>query len=236
MLLRMSQRLHFWTKFCNMLTLIISWVHLCASKSWVPKYLLTNPLRFKTRTSLSLLSHVGRRIRDGEHEVWRSRSFAWSDWDIVVLNIIVHGHKFPVFECDIFTYYVSILIYSILRLWVMWNLFMCSLDHCSMNYNWFIFHLASCVAEVCLDLFSWWVHWLYSLFSTSLLLWTWSLFIWSWSKREKEVLIQCFGYGPCLLHHGVRLPCKHDFQLDGFYPCFEMSYFDGPHFFVVEHV
>jgi hypothetical protein len=31
--------------------------------------------------SLSLLSYVGRRIRDGEHELWWSRSFAWSDWD-----------------------------------------------------------------------------------------------------------------------------------------------------------
>ncbi len=29
--------------------------------------------------SLSLLSYVGRRIWDGEHELWWSRSFAWSD-------------------------------------------------------------------------------------------------------------------------------------------------------------
>jgi hypothetical protein len=56
------------------------------------------------------------------------------------------------------------------------------------------------------------------------------LFIWSWSNGEKEVLCQCFGYDPCLLHHVVHFPCRHDFQLDGFYPCFEMSCFDGPHF------
>jgi hypothetical protein len=32
--------------------------------------------------SLSLLSYVGRRIWDREHEFWWSQSFAWSDWDI----------------------------------------------------------------------------------------------------------------------------------------------------------
>jgi hypothetical protein len=44
---------------------------LCVSKSWVPKYSLTNSLGSKTWTSLSLylLSYVGRRIRDGEHEL-----------------------------------------------------------------------------------------------------------------------------------------------------------------------
>jgi hypothetical protein len=47
----------------------------------------------------------------------------------------------------------------------MWNLFMCSLDHCSMYYNCFILHLAPCVGEVCYDLFLWWVHWLFNLFS-----------------------------------------------------------------------
>jgi hypothetical protein len=31
--------------------------------------------------SLSPLSYIGRRIRNGEHELWWSRSFAWSDWD-----------------------------------------------------------------------------------------------------------------------------------------------------------
>jgi hypothetical protein len=41
------------------------------SKSWVPKYSLANPLGSKTWTtlSLSLLSYVGRRIWDGEHEL-----------------------------------------------------------------------------------------------------------------------------------------------------------------------
>jgi hypothetical protein len=63
-----------------------------------------------------------------------------------------------------------------------------SLDHHSMLYNCSILHLASCAGEVCWDLFPWWVHWLFTLFSASLLLWTWSLFIWSWSKRDIEVL------------------------------------------------
>jgi hypothetical protein len=84
MFLRETERLHFWSKFCILLTSMISWVHLCVSKSCVPKYLPTNPLESKTRTSplsLSLLSHVGWRFWDGEHELWRSQSFAWSDWD-----------------------------------------------------------------------------------------------------------------------------------------------------------
>jgi hypothetical protein len=109
----------------------------------------------------------------------------------------------------------SILIHSLLCLLIVRSLFMCSLDHCSMYYNCSILYLASCVGEVCLDLFPWWVHWLFSLFS---LLWTWLLFIWSWSKREKNVLYQCFGYDPCLLRHGVHFPCRHDFQLDGSTP------------------
>jgi hypothetical protein len=51
----------------------------------------------------------------------------------------------------------------------MWNLFLYSIDHCSMCYNCSILHLDSCVGEVCLDLFPSWFHWLFSLFSTSLL-------------------------------------------------------------------
>jgi hypothetical protein len=46
----------------------------------------------------------------------------------VVLHILVHGLQFPVLQCDIFTYYMSILIHSLLRILIMWNLFMCSLD------------------------------------------------------------------------------------------------------------
>jgi hypothetical protein len=46
----------------------------------------------------------------------------------VVLHILVHGLQFPVLQCDIFTYYVSVLIHSLLRLVIMWNLFMCSLN------------------------------------------------------------------------------------------------------------
>jgi hypothetical protein len=45
---------------------------------------------------------------------------------------------------------------------------------------------------------------------------------------------QCLGHDPCLLHQGVRLQYRCDFQLVGFYPCFEMSYSGGPHFLVVD--
>jgi hypothetical protein len=41
---------------------------------------------------------------------------------------------------------------------------------------------------------------------------------------------QCFVYDPCLFHHGVRLRCRCDFQLAGFYPYFEMSCCGGTHF------
>jgi hypothetical protein len=41
---------------------------------------------------------------------------------------------------------------------------------------------------------------------------------------------QCFGYDPCLFRHSVHLQCKCDFQLAGFYPCFKMSCYGGPHF------
>jgi hypothetical protein len=34
----------------------------------------------------------------------------------VVLHILVHGLQFPVLQCDIFSYSVSFLIHSILRL------------------------------------------------------------------------------------------------------------------------
>jgi hypothetical protein len=67
----------------------------------------------------------------------------------LVLHILVHGLRFPVLFCDIFTYYVSIFIHSLLRLLIMWNLIRCSPDHCSMYYNCSILHLASCVGEVC---------------------------------------------------------------------------------------
>jgi hypothetical protein len=41
---------------------------------------------------------------------------------------------------------------------------------------------------------------------------------------------QWFGYDPSLFRHGVRLQCRYDFQLAGFYPCFEMSCCGCPHF------
>jgi hypothetical protein len=72
----------------------------------------------------------------------------------VVLYILVHGLWFPVLYCDIFTYYVSVVIHSLLRLIIMWNLFVLVLTWPrSMYYNCSILHLASCVGEVCWDLF-----------------------------------------------------------------------------------
>jgi hypothetical protein len=77
---------------------------LCVSKSWVPKYSLTNPLGSKIWTSLSLSCHMqdgGIGMEDmsfdnlalllGVIEIW------------VVLHMLVHGIRFPVLYCDIFT-------------------------------------------------------------------------------------------------------------------------------------
>jgi hypothetical protein len=98
--------------------------------------------------SLSLLSYVGRRIRDGERELWWPWSFAWSDWD-------VGGSPYPCSWPSIprvvmwHLHFVSFLIHSILCLRVIWNLFLWSLDYHSMYYNCSILHLASCAGEVC---------------------------------------------------------------------------------------
>jgi hypothetical protein len=81
---------------------------------------------------LYLLSHVGWRFWDGEHELWWSWSWLGVIEIQVVLHILLRGLQFPVLYCDIFTYFVSFLIHSILRLLVVWNLFMSSLDHHSM--------------------------------------------------------------------------------------------------------
>jgi hypothetical protein len=53
MLLIGTQWLLLWTKFCILLTLIINWVLCVVSRSWVLKYLPTNPLGSKTWISLS---------------------------------------------------------------------------------------------------------------------------------------------------------------------------------------
>jgi hypothetical protein len=37
-------------------------------------------------------------------------------------------------------------------------------------------------------------------------------------NRERGFVFQCFGYDPCLLHHGVHFPYSHDLQLDGSTP------------------
>jgi hypothetical protein len=63
----------------------------------------------------------------------------------VVLYILVHGFRFPVLQCDIFTYSVSILIhspYAYLK-YKITRVLTCSR---SMYYNCSILYLASCAA------------------------------------------------------------------------------------------
>jgi hypothetical protein len=45
---------------------------------------------------------------------------------------------------------------------------------------------------------------------------------------------QCLGHDPCLFCHGVHLRYRCDFQLVGFYPCFEMSAVVVQFFLVVD--
>jgi hypothetical protein len=114
-------------------------------------------------------------------------------------------------QCDIFTYYVSVLIHSFLCLLIMWNLFMCSLDHCRMYYNCSILLLASCVGEVCWDLF----HDEFIDYSPCFLIYGLDHCSYGLGPKEREVLCQCFVYDPCLLYHGDRFQRWHDIQLDG---------------------
>jgi hypothetical protein len=208
MFLRETQRLLLWIKFYILLTLMISWVLYVYLSLRFPSihWLTLWDLRLG-HLSLSLLSYAGWTRWDGGHELWRSRSFAWSDWDTsgspyacswrsIYRVVLWHLH-----------FSVSFFIHSLLIL--TWNVKMvlCSLD------------LIACILLlVRLDLFAaCGVHWLdYSYFLCGLIcsplcvtmLWLWLM----------------------LFHHGVHLQYRCDFQLVGVYPCFGMSCPCDPHF------
>jgi hypothetical protein len=100
---------------------------LCVSKSWVPKYSLTNPLGSKTWTSLSLSCHM----QDGGVGM---EDMSFDDLGLllgvieirVVLYMLVHGVWFPVLYCDIFTSLWTFSCTLSLCLLEMWN---CSCAH-----------------------------------------------------------------------------------------------------------
>jgi hypothetical protein len=124
----------------------------CVSKSWVSKYLSTNPLGSKTWTSLSLFSYAGWRLWEGEHEIWWSRSFAWSDWD-------TDGSPYACSWRLIWRIVTSSLLYELSHTLRPYAYLKCEIAivltwSCSMYYNWSILYLASCVA--------WFVHRLWS--------------------------------------------------------------------------
>jgi hypothetical protein len=111
MFLRGTQRLHFWTKFWILLILMISWVHLCVSKSWVPKYLLTNPLGSKTWTYLSLSLIT-----------CRMEVFRWRIWALTISIFFLECLRYGWFSISLFMAVNSHV--------VMWHLhLLCELSH-----------------------------------------------------------------------------------------------------------
>jgi hypothetical protein len=97
-------------------------------------------------------------------------------------------------------------------LWVMWNLFLCSLDYHSMYYNWSILFLMwAKFAKIsfCEEFVD------YSpCFFFPALLYLIIIHMVLVQKRERGFVSQCFGYDPCLLRHGVHSPYRHDLHLD----------------------
>jgi hypothetical protein len=151
----------------------------------------------------------------------------------MVLHILVHGLWFPALQCDIFTYSVSILIHSLyaylkceIALVLAWS--------CSMYYNCYILYLASCaVWFVCCV-------WSASVILYLLLVWLdlfaacgvhWSDYTCLLCGLICSLLCVTMPWlRPMWFCHGVRLQYRYDFQLVGFYPCFEMSCPCDPHF------
>jgi hypothetical protein len=133
---------------------------------------------------------------------------------LVVLYILFHGLWFPVLQYDIFTYSVSILIHSSYA-YLKCEIALVLTSSCSMYYNCSILYLDSYVARF--------VHRLWSVpIRLYLLLVRLDLFA--------TLCHNAFCHDPCMHHHGVRLQCRCDFQLSGFYPCFEISCCGDLHF------
>jgi hypothetical protein len=111
MLLRGAQWLLFMNQILHLANPHDKLSALCVSKSWVLMYSLTNFLGSKTRTSLSF--HMQDRGFGMENMSFDGLGLLFGVIEIhVVLHILIHGLRFPVLQCDIFTYYVSILIHS----------------------------------------------------------------------------------------------------------------------------
>jgi hypothetical protein len=139
----------FLTKFCIMLTLMISWVQLLVM------YLSHGfPIIYR-------LTFGDPRLRYFSLLTCRIEVLGWRTWALTILVLCLEWLRYEWFFISLFSAFnspccnvTSLLTlwafsYTILRLQVMWNLFLCSLDHCSMFYNCSILHLASCAGEVC---------------------------------------------------------------------------------------
>jgi hypothetical protein len=174
-----------WTKFCILLTLMISWVlYVYPCLRFLSIYRLT--LWDPRLRHLSLLSYVGRRIRDGEHELWWSRSFVWSDWDMGGSPYACSRRSIPYVVLWYLHFSMSFLIHSLLML--TWNV---KLLLCSPDLVACIIIVLSCILLlVRLDLFaacgvhrSYYTCFLCGLICSLLcvtMLWLWPMFVLSW--------------------------------------------------------
>jgi hypothetical protein len=142
-----TQWLLLWTKFCILLTLMISWVlYVYLSFEFPSIHWLTLWDPRLGHLSLSLLSYVGRRFWDGGHEFWWSQSFAWSDWDTdgspypcswTLIPRIAVWHLYFLYELS-----HTLSPYAYLK----WEIALVLTWSYRMYYNCSILYLASCAA------------------------------------------------------------------------------------------
>jgi hypothetical protein len=150
----------------------------------------------------------------------------------MILHMLVHDVRFDILWHVHF--YASLLRHSLHML--TWNvkLLLCSLDLIACM----IIALSCILLLVRLDLFvacgvhrSNYACFLRGLICSPLIECTDQIIVASYAAWfVRRFVSHCLGHDPCLFRHGVRLRCRCDFQLAGFYPCFEMSCFCGPNF------
>jgi hypothetical protein len=149
MLLRGIQWLLFMNQILSLATPHDKLSALCVSKSWVPKYLLTNPLRSKTRTSLSLFT-------------CKMEALGWRTWALMISVFCLEWLRYGWFSISLFmdfdspycsvTSSLTLWAFSYTLLMLTWNmkLLLCSLDLLAC----IIIALSSILLLMWLDLFA----------------------------------------------------------------------------------
>jgi hypothetical protein len=100
---------------------------------------------------ISLFSHAGWRLWEGEHELWWSQSFAWSDWDTDGSPYACSWHSIRyIVTSSLLCEHSHTLSLYLLEMWIALVLSWSR----SMYYNCSILYLASCAAWFVLCLWS----------------------------------------------------------------------------------